>query len=109
MNKLYDDFSLNYENTKFGLNLLLYLHWRIAVPFQSKSLYTNDKFKTKNQKMEAIHMKGTSVIWSKSKHSWIYFIKPYPFKCQPHKKIKHTRATADKLFDCVWPFPAVGA
>ena len=76
MNKLYDDFSLNYENTKFGLNLLLYLHWRIAVPFQSKSLYTNDKFKTKNQKMEAIHKKGTLVIWSKSKHSWIYFIKP---------------------------------
>ena len=26
MNKLYDDFSLNYENTKFALNLLLYLH-----------------------------------------------------------------------------------
>ena len=35
MNKLYDDFSLNYENTKFALNLLLYLHWRVAVPFQS--------------------------------------------------------------------------
>ena len=36
-----------------------------------------------------------------------------PFKCQPHKMVKHTqtirRQFPDNLFECVWPFCVVGA
>ena len=35
-----------------------------------------------------------------------------PLRVQPHKMVKHTqtirRQFADRLFECVWPFSAVG-
>ena len=57
---------------------------------------------------------GATLTTKRLKCVWSFWdARQYPFKCQPHKMVKHTqticRLLADELFECVWPFCGVGA
>ena len=73
----------------------------------------NERDNEKHKNLNTLKMKQDLFF------KWKNFINyTSPFKCQPHKMVKHTqtvkhtqairRQIVDELFECVWPFCGVG-